>query len=140
MADLSDLLAEKLDLDAPGGASSSSSSSSSTPAAPVPLKLTDLPNDMLVTIFVAIVNPSWVRHNIPCVCKAFRDLYRSRDTSPLHERLFLHFAEEVAAARAVPSHRSPRREPVFRASRVISWARTYAESVRRLVLDPRKGA
>ena len=44
VADLSDLLAEKLDLDldnAPGGASSSSSSSST--GAPVPLKLIDVP-------------------------------------------------------------------------------------------------
>ena len=106
----------------------------------MPLKLTDLPDQVLVSILIEVYKMSWVRYSFASVCKAFRDLYRSRDTSPLHERLFLHFAEEVAAARAVPSHRSPRREPVFRASRVISWARTYAESVRRLVLDPRKGA
>ena len=81
MADLSHLLAEKLDLDnAPGGASSSSSSSSTSTAAPLPLKLTDLPNQVLVSIFVVAADDDdiWVLYTIPFVCKAFRDLYRSR--------------------------------------------------------------
>jgi hypothetical protein len=93
MADASDLLAEKLDLDlnAPGGASSSSSSSSSTAAPLLPLKLTDVPNQVLVTIFAVAGwgDPLWARFTIPYVCKAFRDLYRSRDASPLQTWLFL---------------------------------------------------
>ena len=136
MADLSDLLAEKLDLDAPGGASSSSSSSSSS--TPVPLKLTDVPNQVLVSILIVAAEDyyNWARLTVPFVCKAFRDLYRSRDASPLHEKLWLDFEAEADAAKEASSHRSPRREPVVRASRVISWARTHVESVRTLHFDP----
>jgi hypothetical protein len=68
MADLSHLLAEKLDLDnAPGGASSSSSSSSTSTAAPLPLKLTDLPNQVLVSIFVVAADDDlrWALFTVP---------------------------------------------------------------------------
>ena len=145
VADVSDLLAEKLDLDlvdAPGGASSSSSSSSSSPTAPLPLQLTDIPNQVLVSILVVAVGRDmiWARYTIPSVCKAFRDLCRSRDASPLHERLFLDFEKEIAKAKKGSSRRSPRREPVVRASRVISWAQQRAESVRALLLFNRNGA
>ena len=89
MSDLSDLLTEKLTLDpdARGGTSSSSSSSSTSTAAPLPLKLTDVPNQVLVSILVEATGDDerWARFTIPSVCKAFRDLYRSRDASPLHE-------------------------------------------------------
>jgi len=51
IADVSKLMAEKLDLDAPS-ASSSSSSSSSSASAPVLLKLTDVPNQVLVSILM----------------------------------------------------------------------------------------
>ena len=142
--DVSTLLAENLDLDAPGGASCSSSSSrsSSSAAAPVPLKLTDVPNQVLVSILMLAAgdNDFWARFTIPYVCKAFRDLYRSRDASPLHEKLWLDFEKEIAASKKATSRRSPRREPVFRASRVISWARTHAESVRKLYLALGNGA
>jgi len=143
MADLSDLLAEKLDRDlddAPGGSSSSSSSSST--AAPVLLKLTEVPNQVLVSILDLAADglTTWVRFTVPSVCKAFRDLYRSRDASPLHEFLVLDFAAEVTAATLTATRRSSRREPVVHASRVISWARTHAASVRRLILSPRDGA
>jgi len=138
MADLSDLFQQKLDLDnASGGASSSSSSSSSSSAAaPVPLKLTDVPNQVLVSIFVvaAGVDKFWARFTIHYVCKAFRDLYRSRDASPLHSLLWLDFAGGVAAAKLWVTSRSYRHEPDVCASRIISWARMHAESVRTLLL------
>jgi len=141
IADVSKLMAEKLDLDAPS-ASSSSSSSSSSASAPVLLKLTDVPNQVLVSILMLAADHDeiWARFTILSVCKAFRDLYRSRDASPLHEVLFLDFAKEVTAAERAATRRSPRREPVFRASRAISWARMHAESVRTLFLYPRDGA
>ena len=141
--DVSKLLAENLDLDAPGGASSSSSSSSSSStAAPAPLMLTDVPNQVLVSIFIVAMGDDerWARLTIPFVCKAFRDLYCSRDASPLHDVIFLEFAKEVAAAEEAAARRSSRREPVVRASRVLSWARTHAESVNRLGLNDRSGA
>jgi hypothetical protein len=147
MADLSDLLAEKfyldLDLNAPGGASSSSSSSSSSStAAPAPLKLTDVPNQVIVSILRLATDDDalWAKFNVPFVCKAFRDLYRSRDASPLHDALVLNFEEEVAKAKRAPPRRDSRREPIVRASRVIAWARTHAESVRTLNLNHRNGA
>jgi hypothetical protein len=97
---------------------------------------------VLVSILVEATGDDerWARFTIPSVCKAFRDLYRSRDASPLHEELFLDFAEEVAAAKRAAPRRSSRREPVVRASRVLYWARTHAESVRILFLDERNGA
>ena len=82
----------------------------------------------------------WVNYIVPSVCKAFRDLYRSRDASPLHQVISLDFAAEVAKAKRAATRRSSRREPVVRASRVISWARTHAESVRKLYFNDRNGA
>ena len=103
----------------------------------MPLKLTDLPDQVLVSILIEVYKMSWVRYSFASVCKAFRDLYRSRDASPLHETLWLDFEDEVAMAKRMSSRRPPRREPVVRASRVISWARTHAESVRTLWINPR---
>jgi hypothetical protein len=62
----------------------------------------------------------WARFTIPFVCKAFRDLYRSRDASLLHKVILLDFAHEVAVAKWATTRRPLRREPVFRTSRVIS--------------------
>ncbi len=106
----------------------------------MPLKLTDLPDQVLVSILIEVYKMSWVRYSFASVCKAFRDLYRSRDASPLHETLWLDFEDEVAMAKRMSSRRPPRREPVVRASRVISWARTHAESVRKLYLALGNGA
>ena len=106
----------------------------------MPLKLTDVPNQVLVSILIAAKDWDWVRYSFPCVCKAFRDLYRSRDASPLHKTLLLDFADEVAVTKRAATRRSPRPKPVVRASRVLSWARTHAESVRTLALNPRNGA
>jgi hypothetical protein len=80
---MANLVAENLDLgvDRTGGASGSSSIPSSSAAAPLlSLKLTDLPNQVLVSIFVVAADDDdiWVLYTIPFVCKAFRDLYRSR--------------------------------------------------------------
>ena len=46
------------------------------------LTITDLPNDVLVSIFIAAGDSRWVRHTIPCVCKERAELYRSQDASP----------------------------------------------------------
>ena len=50
------------------------------------LTITDLPKELLVSVFVAVGDSRWVRHTIPCVCKGWAELYRSQDASPLHER------------------------------------------------------
>ena len=92
---------------------------------------------MSILVSAGINKHAWARLTIPSVCKSFRDLYRSRDASPLHETLWLDFEDEVAMAKRMSSRRPPRREPVVRASRVISWARTHAESVRTLWINPR---
>ena len=95
---------------------------------------------MSILVVAAGDDQFWARFTIPSVCKAFRDLYRSRDPSPLHSLLFLDFAKEIAAAKRAATRRSSRREPVVRATRVISWARTHAESVDGLYLNSRDGA
>ena len=90
MADVSDLV-EALDLDlddtVPGASSGSIGSSSSSISERRPLKLTDLSNDVLILIFATINYPRWAIRTFPCVCRAWRDLFRSRDASPLHEVL-----------------------------------------------------
>ena len=149
MADLSDLLAEKLDLDldldldAPGGASSSSSSSSSSTAAPVPLKLTDVPNQVLVSIFFVAAeedSSSGLDSRFPLSARPSATSTARATLRRSTSVLLLDFAKEVAAAKKTTPRRSSRREPVVRASRVLSWARRHAESVRELHLNPRDGA
>ena len=131
-----------------------------------PLTIADLPNDVLVTVFVAVDDNSWVRHTVPCVCKQWNELFRSKDASPLHETLEVDFGKEAAAAReggarrrggasawwgsccCTPAAASPPaaaaaspRLPVVHASRVISWAERHAGSVRKLRLSrEEKGA
>ena len=73
------------------------SSSPSTPSTPLALK--DLPNDVLVSVFVASKDPHWVRHTIPLVCKAWTELYLSKDASPLHEKLVVDFLKEAVTSR-----------------------------------------
>ena len=106
--------------------------------------LNDLPNDVLVSVFAALNDPTWVRHNIPCVCKAWNELFHSQDASPLHETLEVDFKKEHERAwqeymRRVfrPLTKDTARErlsryPVVHASRVISWAERHAGSVRKL--------
>ena len=77
---------ETLDLDA-------------APAAPLAagakLTINDLPNDVLVSIWIALEDLLWVRHNVPFVCKAWNELYCSRNACPLHEKLELVFFDEA---------------------------------------------
>ena len=99
-----------------------------------PKAINDLPNDVLVSVFIAVADQRWVRHTVPLVCKEWAELYRSQDASPLHETLEVDFLEEAVttaqdarrrglgpAARAAGQGRSLR-TPVVHGSRVISWA------------------
>ena len=66
------------------------------------LTINDLPKELLVSIFIAVELPFWVRHTVSLVCKDWAELYCSKDASPLHETLEIDFwreAERVAAAR-----------------------------------------
>ena len=91
--------------------------------------MNDLPNDVLVSVFVAVGDQRLVRHTFPLVCRAWPELYRSKDASPLHETLEVDFWKEVAAAR---EEERARLRPIVHASRVISWAERRAGSVRKL--------
>ena len=95
MADVNDLV-EALDLDldldlddtVPGASSGSIGSRSSISISERrPLKFTDLSNDVLILIFAKFLDRRWAIRTFPCVCRAWRDLFRSRDASPLHEVL-----------------------------------------------------
>jgi hypothetical protein len=44
-----------------------------------PKTIDDLPQELLVSVFEAVGDPIWVRHPVPLVCKAWAELYRSRD-------------------------------------------------------------
>ena len=117
-------------------------SSTSTPSKP--LTLNDVPNDVLVSIFVATNDPNWVRHTVPCVCKAWNELFCSKDASPLHETLEVDFEIEERVAREggsrlVAHHltSSSAQEPALRTPivngwKVVSWAERRADSVRKL--------
>ena len=100
-------------------------------AAAKPLTINDLPNDQLVSIFMAIGDQVMVRHTIPLVCKAWAELYRTKDASPLHETLEVDFDKEVARA-LTDSDEETEDCPRVHASRVISWAQRRAGSVREL--------
>ena len=130
-----------------GGSKAGPSSTSTPPQPPKPLTINDLPKEMLVSIFMAIEDLRWVRHTIPLVCKAWNEIYLSKDASPLHETLEVNFYKEVKRSlegvrfgrlpRRIVGSRSetlPRLPPV-RASRVISWAERRAGSVHKLYLD-----
>ena len=88
-----------------------------------------------MSVFVAVGDQRWVRHTFPLVCRAWAELYRSKDASPLHETLEVAagevFWKEVAAAREGEEERA-RLRPVVHASRVISWAERRAGSLRKL--------
>ena len=56
------------------------------------LTITDLPNDVLVSIFEAVGDLRYVSHTAPCVCKEWAELYRSQDARPLHETLEFSFS------------------------------------------------
>ena len=83
------VLCEALDAAAPP--------STSTPQEPPP-PINVLSYDVLVSIFLALEDPDWVRRTIPLVCKDWAELYRSKDASPLHETLEVDFAKEVETA------------------------------------------
>ena len=111
------------------------------------LSITDLPKELLVSVFIAVEDDDWVRDTVPLVCKEWAELYRSKDASPLHETLEVDFEKEVE--NTVAREGGPRRglRPITRAavqewalsrrvhaSRVISWAERRAGSVRELHL------
>ena len=109
------------------------------------LTINDLPKELLVSIFAAIDNPTWVRFTFPCVCKAWAELYRSKDASPRHETLEVDFRKEVIWARGKEEEEEEEEEdeenwepapgdPVVHASRVIPWAARRDGSVRKLLL------
>ena len=118
-------------------------------AAAKPLSINDLPKEMLVSIFMALGNQTEVRHTISRVCKAWNELYCSKDASPLHEELEVDFKGEAgkifAEWRERVSHHRVRAAmqsgsdkyivPAVHASRVIAWAEKRADSVRGLYLD-----
>ena len=129
-----------------GGSKAGPSSTSTPPQPPKPLTINDLPKEMLVSIFMAIEDQTWVRWTVPLVCKAWNEIYLSKDASPLHETLEVNFYKEVKRSlegvrfgrlpRRIVGSRSetlPRLPPV-RASRVISWAERRAGSVHKLDL------
>ena len=146
-------LVEALSGDAAGENATSPSSTSTPPQPPRPLTIGDLPKEMLVSIFMAINDPRWVRHTFPCVCKEWNEIFCSKDASPLHETLEVDFDSEVrraweerlrrvarpppsAAAQGPHAHR-----PVVHGSRVIEWAERRSGSVRKLRLSrDEKGA
>ena len=114
-----------------------------------PLTINDLPKEIIVSVLVAANDLNWVRRTIPCVCKAWNELFLTKDASPLHETLEVNFYEEAkraSAARGGPDDdlepfaymlkhgRLPHR-PGVHASRIISWAECRAGSVRKLRLD-----
>lgn len=75
----------------------------------------DLPNDIIVSIF-ALFDLRRVRISFPLVCRAWRDLYRSRQASPLHELMVIY-------------------SNVDDAGRVTAWARRFGPSVRTLRVE-----
>ena len=70
--------------------------------------INDLPKELLVSIFIAVRGRVWVRHTIPCVCKAWAELCRSQDASPVHETLVVDFKKEVESV-AARKEEGPRR-------------------------------
>jgi len=98
-----------------------------------PRTIDDLPKELLVSVFEAVEDQTWVRRTVPLVCKEWAELYRTRDASPLHETLEVDFRKEVEVAWRATQRRG-RRFPVVHASRVVSWAERRAGSVRKLYL------
>jgi len=111
--------------------------------------LNDLPNDVLVSVFAAVKNQTWVRHTFPRVCKAWNELYCSENASPLHETLEVDFKKEAKAAeRGEWEDEDDEDEDdddddddevlAVDASRVIAWAERRAGSVRKLRIVRKK--
>ena len=98
-----------------------------------PKTINDLPKELLVSAFEAVDDLRYVRHTVPLVCKAWDELYRSQDASPLHETLEVDLRKEAKEEQKrfpVP----PVSSPFVRASRVISWVERRADWVRKLLL------
>jgi len=95
-----------------------------------PKTINDLPKELLVSIFESVDDLYWVRRTVPLVCKAWDELYRSQDASPLHETLEVDLLKE--ALEAQKRFQDP--SPFVRASRVISWVERRADWVRKLLL------
>ena len=93
-----------------------------------PKTINDLPKELLVSAYEAVDDLRYVRHTVPLVCKAWDELYRSQDASPLHETLEVDLLKE--ALEAQKRFQDP--SPFVRASRVISWVERRAGWVRKL--------
>jgi len=93
-----------------------------------PKTINDLPKELLVSVFESVDDLYWVRRTVPLVCKAWDELYRSQDASPLHETLEVDLLKE--ALEAQKRFQDP--SPFVRASRVISWVERRAGWVRKL--------
>ena len=67
--------------------------------------LDELLNDLLVSVLEAAQEQceekKWARCTVPLVCKAWNELYRTKDSSPLHKTLELDFVEEIKSATAL---------------------------------------
>ena len=63
-----------------------------------PRTINDLPKELLVSVFEAVEDQTWVRLTFPLVCKEWAEIYRSRDASPLHETLEVDFLKEAVTA------------------------------------------
>ena len=81
-----------------------------------------------MSVFESVDDLYWVRRTVPLVCKAWDELYRSQDASPLHETLEVDLLKE--ALEAQKRFQDP--SPFVRASRVISWVERRAGWVRKL--------
>ena len=98
-----------------------------------PKTINDLPKELLVSVFEAVDDLRWVSRTVLLVCKAWDELYRSQDASPLHETLEVDNRKEAKEEQKrfpVP----PVSSPFVRASRVISWVERRADWVRKLLL------
>jgi hypothetical protein len=98
-----------------------------------PKTINDLPKELLVSVFEAVDDLRWVSRTVLLVCKAWDELYRSQDASPLHETLEVELRKEAKEEQKrfpVP----PVSSPFVRASRVISWVERRADWVRKLLL------
>ena len=81
------------------------------------LTINDLPNDVLVSIFAAVGDLQFVRHNIPSVRQGWAELYRTQDASPLHETLEVDFRKEAREQRRGRRGRSRRTRSTRRSRR-----------------------
>ena len=88
----------------------------------------DLPGDLQISIFAVLVeeDPKWVRETFPCLNKACRDLFRTRQASPLLETM-------VVDLKIGGEWNDDWRK--WTASRICAWAATHTESISALQVE-----